>query len=157
MSEKYRGMTAEQWHQEYELCHSDWAKMRDCTEAVKQRAEAAEADAKEWRERFQQCSTERQELEAQVAALREAANGLLEWDLRGVLDWECCDSKEVLKSAQVLREAYENTAATAAQRDARVKAEALREAITDLCGNAHRSPIEVLRDRAAEIEKGAEL
>ena len=58
---------------------------------------------------------------------------------------------------EIQADALEHTATTAAQHDARVKAEALRDAITDLCGNAHRSPIEVLRDRAAAIMKGAGL
>ena len=146
---RHEGKTASYWHAMAGACGAE-------TRLMVQRAEAAEADAKEWRERFQRCSTERQELEAQVAALREALA-----DCRATLSALKPESGPIARqmAAAIERTTKDMnaTATTAAQHDARVKAEALREAITDLCGNAHRSPIEVLRDRAAEIEKGVGL
>jgi hypothetical protein len=198
-----------------------------------QRAEAAEADAKEWRERFQQCSTERQELEAQLQRAQTAGNALycaivgklqayfnadsrdLEWDvlpstvssmaqrkreLEAQLNTERARNHVQLNSAlnerdmaqaqvAAMRAVFQQveswrangkqprewpqdafalwvqvrdmTATTAAQHDARVKAEALREA-ADKClrlelNGVVWSEADRLRDRAAAIEKGAGL
>jgi hypothetical protein len=147
--------------------------MRDCTEAVKQRAEAAKADAKEWRERFQRCGVERQELEAQLAHKDMLLDAYMATDKARVAELhatlaqvaamrEACIS---LNKDDALELAAVKHTATAAQHDARVKAEALREAADKLAYIQENEAVNgwnpdyaaTLRDRAAEIEKGAGL
>ena len=124
---RHEGKTASCWHAMAGACGAE-------TRLMVQRAEAAEADAREWRERFQQCSTERQELEAQLNAERARHHVQLNSALneRDMAQAQVAALREACiglnKDAALELAAVEHTATTAAQHDARVKAEALLKA-----------------------------